>query len=352
MSARKREARAAISSAPFRQGVFVLTDSIRQLLVEVLMLRRSWLCFVSFGVLTSLGACRSTDATQAGDGGGANEGGSAGSATEGGSADSAGSAGEGGSAGNADSAVVSQNASFFVTSAGSTDGGNLGGLVGADMRCQAAAAQVGLGGKTWHAYLSLSARDDGSGAVNARDRIGSGPWYNVRGVLIATDVGALHEEGGAGMNGITSATGLDEHGNIIPSGDANAGIAPEHDILTGSTADGRAFPSVPDYTCSGWTSDQAGPPLALPTADASAGAGGTVGDQAGDAASAGTDGTSTPAARVGHVNRVGSAVCPFCAAGTPLDPSSWNSAHPTPGCAQADLVEVGGIGRLYCFAIN
>jgi hypothetical protein len=129
-----------------------------------------------------------------------------------------------------DSPAISSNFSFFITSGGTTNGGNLGGFVGADKRCQDAAGRIGAGGKTWHAYLSLSADPDGTGPVNARDRIGSGPWYNVRGVLIAMNVVTLHEEGGAGMNGITAATGLDENGNEIPGGDADAGVAPQHDI--------------------------------------------------------------------------------------------------------------------------
>ncbi|MDP9035966.1 MAG: hypothetical protein M3O50_14295, partial [Myxococcota bacterium] len=163
---------------------------------------------------------------------------------------------------NADGAV-SPKFSFFVTSKGGTEGGNLGGLAGADSRCQAAAAAVGAGNKTWHAYLSVSAVADGGGQINARDRIGTGPWYNVRGVLIAANVAALHEEGDAGMNGITGATGLDENGDQIPAGSAEAGIAPQHDILTGSSADGRAYPRVPDYTCAAWTSSQAGPPIVV-----------------------------------------------------------------------------------------
>jgi hypothetical protein len=251
-----------------------------------------------------------------------------------------------------DREMTSSNFSFFVTSEASTDGGNLGGLVGADKRCQNSAVRVGAGARMWHAYLSVSAGADGTGAVNARDRIGSGPWYNVRGVLIASDVGTLHEEGDAGMNGITEATGLDENGNQIPAGDADAGVAPEHDILTGSGTDGRALPSTPDNTCAGWTSDQAGPPLLAPVADASTGDAGGSDAKSADGGSADASGTSTPVARVGHVNRTGSAVCPFCSSTTSISPTSWNSAHPTPGCSQTDLVEVGGIGRLYCFAID
>ena len=232
--------------------------------------------------------------------------------------------------------MTNSNFSFFVTSGGSTTGGNLGGLVGADKRCQDAASLVGAGTKTWHAYLSLSAGADGTGAVNARDRIGSGPWYNVRGVLIATNVDTLHEQGDAGMNGITEATGLDENGNQIPAGDADAGVAPEHDILTGSATDGRALPPIPDNTCAGWTSDQAGPPLTAPTPGSAMDAAASATISA-DGGGADASGTPTPVARVGHVNRTGSAVCPFCSSTTTISPTSWNSAHPTPGCSQTDL---------------
>jgi hypothetical protein len=241
---------------------------------------------------------------------------------------------------------VSPKFSFFATSQGSgDDGGNLGGLTGADLKCQTAAAKVGAGAKTWHAYLSLSARADGGGEVNARDRIGTGPWYNVRGALIATDVAALHEENDAGVNGITSATGLDENGDRIPTGDAQAAIAPEHDILTGSKRDGRAFPRAPDYTCAGWTSNQAGPASTASFSDAAVGDGAAAFAADGGVAD-GTDadagGTTGPKARVGHVDRSGQGD----------DGPSWNSAHDTPGCAQTDLNAVGGLGRLYCFAID
>jgi hypothetical protein len=231
-----------------------------------------------------------------------------------------------------------------VTSTGSTDGGNLGGLSGADAKCVALATAVGAGSKPWHAYLSVSgagsdagdAADgaDGGLAVNARDRIGTGPWYNVRGALIAMNLTQLHEELDAGMNGINAATGLDENGEQVPTG-GDSGPS-QHDILTGSMPDGRAFAVSPDLTCGGWTLNTPGP---VP-ADAA-----EAGDASDDAADA-FDGNTTPGPRafVGHVNRTGTN-------GPPAN-ASWNSSHPTPGCSQADFQRVGGSGRIYCFAVT
>ncbi|MDP9150069.1 MAG: hypothetical protein M3O36_09035 [Myxococcota bacterium] len=323
---------------------------------------RSWSLVVTFVTPVALAfaaACSSDSSTTAG---GSAEAGTDAAADEGGSSGrpsgSDATAAPDATAADSGKGAVSPKFSFFVTSKGGTAGGNLGGLSGADSRCQAAAAAVGAGSKTWHAYLSVSAVADGGGAINARDRIGTGPWYNVRGALIAANVAALHEEGDAGMNGITAATGLDENGDAIPAGDADAGIAPQHDILTGSSADGRAYPPVPDYTCAAWTSSQAGAAIVVtvPTDASLQDAADAAGEAAADAAlaDAGADAnaTSSPAARVGHVNRVGSSVCPFCAPDASIAPASWNSAHPTPGCAQTDLVSVGGTGRLYCFAID
>jgi hypothetical protein len=185
--------------------------------------------------------------------------------------------------------------SFFVTSTGSgAMGGNLGQLAGADSKCQMLATAVGAGGRTWHAYLSVS----GATPINARDRIGAGPWFNINGVRIATDLANLHEVGG--MNGITAQTAVDERGTAVP--------AAEHDILTGSALDGTALPATPDRTCAGWTSSQAG------------------------------------TAQVGHENRMGTS--------PPPNNVSWNSAHATNDCTQAGIVAVRGAGRLYCFAIN
>lgn len=176
---------------------------------------------------------------------------------------------------------------FFATSVGSGEnGGNLGGLAGADATCQALAAAVGQGGCTWHAYLSDSSED-------ARDRIGAGPWQNSNGDVIAADVEALHTDGLS--NGDPQHV-LDENGQEVPG--------PEHDILTGSQEDGTLLEGS---TCDDWTSDQ-----------------GEV------------------VARVGHSD-------------IPMNPQfspSWNSAHDSPGCRPEDLAQVGGAGRLYCFAID
>lgn len=177
--------------------------------------------------------------------------------------------------------------SFFVTSVGSGDaGGDLGGLEGADATCQALAEAVGEGARTWHAYLSTS-------AVDARDRIGDGPWYNAAGEMIAVDVAALHTDG---LSNGDPQHALDEHGDTVPGN--------EHDILTGSQEDGTL---LPDATCDDWTS-------------------GSGGDQA----------------RVGHSD------IPM----NPMFSPSWNSAHTTPGCGPGQLEQVGGAGRLYCFAID
>ena len=188
--------------------------------------------------------------------------------------------------------------SFFVTSAGPGDGANLGGLAGADASCQQLATAVGAGGRTWRAYLSASAVD-GQPAVDARDRIGQGPWYNVRGALVARTLAELHAE----APNLTKETALTERGDVV----LGAGDTPnQHDILTGSQADGTAFPAGEDRTCRNWTSNAA-------------------------------DGS----AQVGHHDRRGTG-------GNP--PNSWNSAHPSRGCGQANLRTTGGAGLFYCFA--
>jgi hypothetical protein len=197
------------------------------------------------------------------------------------------------------SAASSSPMTFFVTSAGSGKGAALGGLAGADQICQNRAASVGAGGHTWRAYLSTSANGMAA-AVNARDRIGRGPWQNARGVVIARDVETLH-----GANLINKDTALTEQGNRING----RGDQPnQHDILTGSQPDGRAFSGDKDMTCSNWTS------------------------------------SGTGAAMVGHHDRTG------------LDQSppaqSWNSSHPTRGCGQEALAATGGAGLLYCFAAD
>ena len=195
--------------------------------------------------------------------------------------------------------------SFFLTSNGIGNGGNLGGLAGADNHCQSLAQAAGFGApKTWRAYLSAQAAD-GQPAVNARDRIGKGPWQNSKGVVIAKDVADLHSAG----NSLTKQTALSEKGEVING----AGDTPNrHDVLTGSQADGTAFAAGEDRTCKNWTSSTQG------------------------------------AAMVGHFDRKGL---------RDDEPSkSWNTSHPSRGsdggCSQADLKSTGGDGLLYCFAAN
>ena len=185
--------------------------------------------------------------------------------------------------------------SFFVTSRGPGDGTNLGGLDGADAHCELLASAVGAGGTTWRAYLSTQ----GAGAVNARDRIGSGPWHNAKGVQIAGSVDELHYSNAA----LTKETQLDENGEMTNGRGDNPN---QHDILTGSQLDGTAFTDGEDHTCSNWTSNGQG------------------------------------SAQVGHHDRTGGGAVP----------SSWNSAHGSRGCGQADLVATGGAGKFYCFAID
>jgi hypothetical protein len=190
--------------------------------------------------------------------------------------------------------------SFFGGRAGSGKGGDLGGLEGADRICRTLAEAAGAGGRTWRAYLSTQ----GPGAVNARDRIGSGPWVNAKGVVVAKDLAELH-----GANNLTKQTALNEKGEVVNG----RGDTPNtHDILTGSKPDGTAFGEVADRTCANWTSSGSG------------------------------------AAMVGHSDRTG------------LDESapmkSWNSSHPSRGpgggCSQDDLKSTGGKGLLYCFAAD
>ena len=185
--------------------------------------------------------------------------------------------------------------SFFITSAGPGNGANLGGLEGADQHCETLARAVGAGGKTWRAYLSTR----GPGGVNARDRIGTGPWYNARGVEVAGNIEGLHYSN----VGLTKETQLTEQGGMVNgrTDDPN-----QHDILTGSQLDGTRFTDGEDHTCGNWTSDGEG------------------------------------SAQVGHHDRTG---------GGPV-PSSWNSAHGSRNCGQADLQATGGNGYFYCFAID
>lgn len=190
---------------------------------------------------------------------------------------------------------------FFVTSVGSGRGGDLGGVAGADRHCQelAATAEGGAGRRTWRAYVSAPA--GAGGPVNARDRIGSGPWMNAKGVMVARNLAELH-----GENNINKETGLDEHGNRI---NVRGDTPNQHDIMTGSNMDGTLSTQVPDTTCHGWTSSNEG------------------------------------AAMVGHLDRTGTNP-------DPVRNVSWNSSHATPGCSTEALAKVGGGGLLYCFAPN
>ena len=198
-------------------------------------------------------------------------------------------------------APPAQPMSFFVTSTTPTGSGNLGGLAGADKICQDLAAAAGAGNKTWHAYLSTQPAN-GMAGVNARARIGAGPWYNAKGVMIAANNADLHGDGLRDRNNIQKANMLDEKGTIIKG----AGDMPnQHDILTGSDSDGRAFPAGLDTTCNNWTSD-----------------------------------TDMNHAMLGHADRTGGGNV------------SWNSTHMSTGCSKDKLIMTGGAGHLYCFAIN
>ncbi len=180
--------------------------------------------------------------------------------------------------------------SFFITSKGSGDGGNLGGLAGADMICKSLATAAGQGDKDWKAYLSTN----GDGGVNARDRIGQGPWYNAKGVMVARDIDDLHSDN----NKLSKENSLSEMGMMING----RGDSPnQHDILTGSDLMGM----MSENTCSNWTSSA-------------------------------EDGSGN----VGHHDRQGGGV----------NPTSWNFAHPSRGCSQQNLIATGGNGYFYCFA--
>lgn len=188
---------------------------------------------------------------------------------------------------------------FFLTSTNPGKGADFGGLAGADRFCQSLASAVGAGGRTWRAYLSTTAAP-GAPAVNARDRVGTGPWYNVKGQLIASNVDELH-----GANKITKQTALTEKGEVVSG---RGDTVTMHDILTGSSPDGRAVADAKDTTCGNWT-------------------------KSGDGS-----------AIVGHHDRSG------------LDESapakSWNSSHATQGCSLDALKKTGGGGLLFCFAQN
>ncbi len=193
--------------------------------------------------------------------------------------------------------------SFFITSTPIGKGADLGGLEGADRHCQALASKAAAGNRTWRAYLSTqsTALNDPK-AVDARDRIGTGPWYNAKGVLIAKNVADLH----SASNNVTRQTALSEKGELINS---RAEKPSKHDILTGTREDGTSFPSQPfaDMTCGNWTKS-------------------------------GTDGS----AMLGHFDRAGPSAKAWA--------TSWNSSHPSLGCTQEGLIKTGGDGLLYCFA--
>jgi hypothetical protein len=193
--------------------------------------------------------------------------------------------------------------SFFVTSAGPGKGADLGGLAGADQHCQSLAAAAGAGARTWRAYLSTQGKTlSDPEFVHARDRIGTGPWRNAKGVVIARSVEELHSD----ANRLTKETALDERGRTV---NGRTETPNNHDILTGSRPDGTAFPGAPfaDMTCGNWTKG-------------------------------GTDGS----AMTGHHDRAGPVPSPWA--------TSWNSAHPTRGCHPEGLRSTGGAGLFYCFA--
>ena len=190
----------------------------------------------------------------------------------------------------------SSNMSFFITSKGSGDGANLGGLAGADAICTALAESAGVTGKTWRAYLSTT----GSGGVNAKDRIGTGPWHNAKGVQVASSVADLHSDN----NKLSKENSISEKGEII---NGRGDDPNQHDILTGSQMDGTAAAGSDDTTCSNWTSN-----------------------------------AENGSAFVGHHDRQGGGA----------NPTSWNSAHASRGCSQDNLIATGGNGYFYCFATN
>ena len=196
----------------------------------------------------------------------------------------------------AEAAAQSSGMSFFITSVGSGKGADFGGLDGADKFCQTMAAAAGAGGRTWHAYLSTQ----GAQAVNAKDRIGTGPWQNAKGVVIAKDVAELH-----GNNNLNKQTALTEKGEGI---NGRGDTPNKHDILTGTQPDGTAFAGSDDKTCGNWT--KSGEGIAI----------------------------------VGHHDRTGLDTTPPAL--------SWNSSHPTRGCSDDALKSTGGAGLLYCFAVK
>jgi hypothetical protein len=199
-----------------------------------------------------------------------------------------------GSTSSGGSAAPQSGMSFFLTSVGSGKGADFGGLAGADAHCQKLAAAAGAGGRTWRAYLSTQ----GQGAVNARDRIGTGPWVNAKGVVVAANVAELH-----GTNNLNKQTALTEKGAVV---NGRGDTPNQHDILTGSQADGTAFAIADDRTCGNWTKSGEGN------------------------------------AMVGHHDRIG--------LNTEPPALSWNTSHPSRGCGDDALKATGGAGLIYCFA--
>ena len=194
-----------------------------------------------------------------------------------------------------------QPMSFFITSVGKGDGANYGGLAGADAYCQQLATAAGRGGVMWHAYMSTQ----GPGAVNARDRIGNGPWYNAKGQLIAMNNGVLH---GDTIDQARIGNAMGKQISLTEKGAVSNGVGDmpnTHDILTGSKPDGTAYTDGMDHTCSNYTSN-----------------------------------ADTGSVQLGHSDKQGG------------NNSSWNSAHASAGCSQPKLVQTGGAGLLYCFAVN
>jgi len=198
----------------------------------------------------------------------------------------------------AQQAPQAPNMTFFVTSAGPGKGADLGGLTGADAHCQQFGAAAGAGSKTWRAYLSTNQGAQG-GPVNARDRVGKGPWQNFKGTVIATSVEDLHSDN----NKLGAENSLTERGTTV----AGFGMTPNwHDVLTGSTMEGRAWPGNMNLTCNNWASSTFG------------------------------------SATVGHIDRRGGQNTVF--------QRSWNAAHMSRSCSQPDLIATGGNGLIYCFA--
>ncbi|HEX6137537.1 MAG TPA: hypothetical protein VF059_07750 [Casimicrobiaceae bacterium] len=186
---------------------------------------------------------------------------------------------------------------FFITSTGSGKGADFGGVAGADRHCQSLAAAAGAGGHTWHAYVSTQ----GPGAVNARDRIGKGPWRNAKGVVVANSVAELH-----GTNNLNKQTALTEKGDVV---NGRGDTPNRHDILTGSKPDGTAFGGSDDMTCGNWTKSGEGSVM------------------------------------LGHHDRTGTNP-------DPVANVSWNASHKSSGCSDAALASTGSAGYLYCFAVD